>query len=205
MTMESMMRDAAEYLFNETLKDGTPVVLRATRPEDGPKLRQAFRNLERETVYTRFFGPKSDLSDTDLKRLTSADFDRDAALLVTKTSDGQVIVVGSACYFGTTDEPSERSAEIAFTVADDYHGLGIASLLLKHLVRIARQSGLATLEAYVLAHNQPMLAVFNKCALRKTVRREGDVLRVTFLFEKEPLLEKEPDGRHINQMPRPSV
>ncbi len=193
------MRDPMEYVFNEALKDGTPVVLRATRPEDGPGIRQAFRKLERETVYTRFFGPKSDLSDTDLKRLTSTDFDRDAALLVTKTSDGEVIVVGSACYFGTAGEPSERSAEIAFTVADEYQGLGIASLLLKHLVRIARQNGLATLEAYVLAHNQPMLAVFNKNTLRKTVRREGDVLRVTLL------LGKEPDGRPIDQRPRPIV
>ncbi len=193
------MRDPKEYIFNETLKDGTPVILRGTRPEDGPNIRQAFRKLERETVYTRFFGPKSDLSETDLKRLTSTDLDRDAALLVTKTSDGEVIVVGSACYFGTTDEPSKRSAEIAFTVADEYQGLGIASLLLKHLVRIARQNGLTTLEAYVLAHNQPMLAVFNKSRLRKTVRREGDVLRVTLL------LGQEPDSHHIDQMPRPNV
>lgn len=180
------MRDPKEYIFNEVLKDGTPVVVRATRAEDSAKLRQAFRNLERETVYTRFFGPKSDLSDADLKRLTSVDFNRDAALVVTKTSGGEEIVIGSCCYFGVTTNASEHGAEIAFTVADEYHGLGIASLLMKHLVQIARENGLAQLEAYVLARNQAMLAVFNKSSLRKTIQHEGDVVRVTLFLREEP-------------------
>lgn len=180
------MLDPKAYIFKETLKDGTPVVLRATRPEDSAGIREAFRKLERETVYTRFFGPKSELSDTDLKRLTSTDFNRDAALLVTRASDGGEIVIGSACYFGEAADAAERSAEIAFTVVDQYHGLGIASLLMKHLIRIARENGLARLEAYVLARNQAMLAVFNASSLRKTLAREGDTIRVTLFLQEEP-------------------
>ncbi len=80
----------------EVLKDGAAVTLRAVRRDDGPKIRQAFRNLEPETVHTRFFGYKADVSDAELKRITEADFERDVALLVTIQSGAKEIVIGGA-------------------------------------------------------------------------------------------------------------
>ena len=41
------------YVFAETLRDGTAVTVRAAGANDGPKIRRAFLNLERDTVYTR--------------------------------------------------------------------------------------------------------------------------------------------------------
>ena len=32
------------YVFNETLRDGTPITLRAAHADDGPTIRRAFRN-----------------------------------------------------------------------------------------------------------------------------------------------------------------
>ena len=107
------MDESARYRFEETLKDGTPVVLRAIRPDDRERIRNAFRKLDRETIYTRFFGPKSELSDTELTHLTAVDFDRDVALLVTTRSNDEEIVIGSACYFNVADDASERTAEVA--------------------------------------------------------------------------------------------
>ena len=80
----------------EVLKDGTAVTLRAVRRDDGPNIREAFHNLEPETVYTRFFGYRADVSDTELKRITEVDFERDVALLVTIRSGAKEIVVGGA-------------------------------------------------------------------------------------------------------------
>jgi len=71
------------YVFAETLRDGTAVTVRAAGANDGPKIRRAFLNLERDTVYTRFFGYKADVSDAELGRITGADFERAVALLVT--------------------------------------------------------------------------------------------------------------------------
>jgi hypothetical protein len=62
------------YVFAETLRDGTAVTVRAAGANDGPKIRRAFLNLERDTVYTRFFGYKADVSDAELGRITGADF-----------------------------------------------------------------------------------------------------------------------------------
>jgi len=98
LTLEStMVDDPARYRFEETLKDGTPVVLRAIRPDDRERIRSAFRKLERESIYTRFFGPKSELSDGELTHFTVVDFDRDVALVVTIRSNDEEIVIGSAC------------------------------------------------------------------------------------------------------------
>src|SRR5208282_4290641 len=57
------------YVFAETLRDGTAVTVRAAGANDGPKIRRAFLNLERDTVYTRFFGYKADVSDAELGRI----------------------------------------------------------------------------------------------------------------------------------------
>jgi len=75
------------YVFAETLRDGTAVTVRAAGANDGPKIRRAFLNLERDTVYTRFFGYKADVSDAELGRITGADFERAVALLYRQPAD----------------------------------------------------------------------------------------------------------------------
>ena len=87
------------YVFAETLRDGTAVTVRAAGARDGPKIRRAFLNLERDTVYTRFFGYKADVSDAELGRITEADFERAVALLVTIGEGEDEVVIGGASYF----------------------------------------------------------------------------------------------------------
>ena len=61
----------------------------------------------------------------------------------------------------------------------NYRGLGIASHILRHLVQIAQDSGVASFEADVLAENQSMLAVFRRSGLPMKFGRDGGVLHVT--------------------------
>lgn len=181
------MADAKHYMFEESLKDGIVVSIRAARPGDEAKIRQAFRNLEAETIYTRFFGYKNEVTDAELARITGVDFERNAALLVTIGSGETEIVIGGASYFATSDAAPDRSAEVAFTVEEDYQGFGIASSLLRHLIRIARENGLSRLEADVLARNLPMLSVFRRSGLPMTLRHEDDAVHVTMSLQ--PLAE----------------
>ncbi len=71
-----------------------------------------------------------------------------------------------------------RSAELAFVTADAHHGCGVASVILKHLVQIARDQGLANLDAVVLAHNRAMLTVFQHSGLPMDSKLEAGVLQV---------------------------
>ena len=180
------MTDVRHYEVRETLKDGTAVTVRAVRPDDGNRIHTAFRGLDRETVYTRFFGYKNDVTEAELAKITGVDFDRDVALLVTIGDGPEEIVIGGASYFDLDAEPPVRSAELAFTVEEDYQGLGIASSLMRHLVAIARQKGLSQLEADVLARNPPMLAVFQRSGLPLSLRHDEDAVHVTLSLLPKP-------------------
>ena len=115
----------ASYVFAETLRDGTAVTVRAAGANDGPKIRRAFLNLERDTVYTRFFGYKADVSDAELGRITGADFERAVALLVTIGAGENEVVIGGASYFVSGSVAAAgRSAELAFTVEEDFQSRG---------------------------------------------------------------------------------
>ncbi len=173
------MADPKHYAVEETLRDGTAITIRAARPGDEGKIRMAFRNLEAETVYTRFFAFKNEVTDAELARITGVDFDRDVALLVTIGAGDAEVVIGGASYFATDAAAPDRSAEVAFTIEEDYQGLGIASSLMRHLIRIARDTGLTRLEADVLARNLPMLSVFRRSGLPMTLRHDDDALHVT--------------------------
>ncbi len=167
------------YVSAETLRDGTAVTVRAAGADDGPKIRSAFLNLERDTVYTRFFGYKADVSDAELGRITGADFDQSVALLVTIGTGEDEVVIGGASYFVSGCVGSAGcSAELAFIVEEDFQRRGIGSLLMRHMIAIARVKGLDRLEADVLSRNRFMLNVFRRCGLPMTVRHEGDVIHV---------------------------
>ena len=63
------MADPRNYYVHETLKDGTPVTIRAIRKDDKKSILDAFRALDREAVYRRFFSPKEDLTGAELEQV----------------------------------------------------------------------------------------------------------------------------------------
>ena len=167
--------DPRNYTASEVLKDGTAVTIRAIRREDKGRLLEAFKNLDRESVYRRFFSPKKELSDSELDQLTDVDFSQVVALVVaTQGADGEILIGG-----GRYAAEGEDRAEIAFVTDGNYRGRGIASLILKHLVRIAREAEVQHFDAEVLAENTPMLAVFRRSGLPVELRRDGSTLHVT--------------------------
>ena len=167
--------DPRHYTANEALKDGTAVTIRAIRREDKGRLLEAFKGLDRESVYRRFFSPKKGLSDSELDQLTDVDFSQVVALVVaTQGADGEILIGG-----GRYAAEGEDRAEIAFVTDGNYRGRGIASLILKHLARIAREADIQQFDAEVLAENTPMLAVFRRSGLPVELRRDGSTLHVT--------------------------
>lgn len=178
------MIDARNHLVGDTLRNGMSVTIRAIRPEDKNKLVSAFNNLDRESVYTRFFHHVRELTEQDLQRATEIDFDRHVALVVTTMLDNEETMIGAGRYVAYEAAESKRSAEVAFTVEEDYQGLGIAGRLLKNLVQIARQKSISRFEATVLAGNQPMLRVFAASGLAMEQRRDGTTVEVTLFLDK---------------------
>lgn len=160
------------------LKNGTPVVIRPIRHDDRERIIRAFQELEPESVYTRFFSPKKELSEADLARMEASDFVRALTLVATIGQGDDETIIGGGAYI-VVDRPGHPlTAEVSFTIEDDYHGQGLATRLMAVLTEIAREQGIQSFEAEVLASNSAMLGVFRRSDLPMRRRLKGGVVFV---------------------------
>ncbi len=173
------MQDPVRYKKTETLKSGTAVTIRAITPADKDRLSEAFHNLEAESIYTRFFYHKKTLTEAELEAATEVDFEKVVALVATVGEGDEEVIIGAGRYVRYGDARSLPSAEVAFTIEEDYQGQGLASRLLRHLAAIGREKGMAQFEAEVLAENKAMLTVFERSGLPMKKAFEGGTLHVT--------------------------
>jgi acetate---CoA ligase (ADP-forming) len=134
------------------LTDGGTVRVRPVRADDEPAVLALYERLSDESVYLRFFSPVPRPTAVQLERLTSIDY-HDRMVLVAELGDEILAIARYDC-----TAPGE--AEVAFTVADDQQGRGIATLLLEHLAVVARGNGIHVFSADTLAGNTKMLGVF---------------------------------------------
>ena len=172
------MTDATNYSAQETLKNGLQVSIRAIRREDTEGLLAAFKELDERTVYLRFFGPRQ-VSHQDLKEAADVDFVRTVALVVCMQNGDEEKIIGGGRYIVFGDAESPGRAEVAFMVEEDYHGLGIAGKVLRHLAGIAKDKGIVELHAEVLPQNKGMLAVFNRSGFPVKLEYSDGVAHVT--------------------------
>ena len=93
---------------------------------------------------------------TELEYFTEVDFDHHVAIGVALLQAEQELPIGIGRY--VVSRPDHKSAEIAFTVDDDYQGIGVGSLLLKHLSHIAKDKGIFNLDVFL----QPITNFFKK-------------------------------------------
>jgi len=142
-----------ELTTGVVLADGTPLSIRAIRPDDAARLAAFHASLSQWTVYLRFFSSHQDLSDEEVRRFTQVDY-RDRVALVAEM-DGRLVAVGRYDRL-----PDTTDAEVAFVVADDYQHHGIGALLLDHLARAGWSRGITGFMAEVLVGNTAMLRVF---------------------------------------------
>src|SRR5262245_46237052 len=170
-----------DYAVDAILRDGASVHLRALRPTDRAELARGFAELSPEAVYFRFFRAKMRLTENELRDFTELDFVKRAAIVATRRIGDSERIVAIARYAVTDGAPAPpHRAELAFTVGDAFQGRGLGTLLLEHLVVIARANGITEFEADVLGENNRMLGVFAKSGFRVTRSLAGGVFHVTF-------------------------
>jgi RimJ/RimL family protein N-acetyltransferase len=168
-----------EYRVTEILRDGRRLEVRALKVEDRDGLVAAAGRSSGKTLALRFFSPKRGFTEKEIEFFTNVDFERHVALVAVLDEGGQPLIVGGGRYI--VAQPGR--AEVAFTVEDAHQGRGIASLLLRHLITIARAAGLKELVAEVLPDNTPMLKVFERSGLPMTRKRERDAVHVTLRLD----------------------
>ena len=171
--------NAARYAAVERLRNGALLEIRALRPDDRAGMLAVIGRASKETLYRRFFGPNQSFSEREIEFFLNVDFTSHVALVALLAEDGRQVIVGGARYI--VSRPG--CAELAFVIDDLHQKLGIATLLITHLIKLARAAGLKEFVAEVLPENQPMLKVFTRCGLAMTTRRERGVVHVTLVLK----------------------
>ena len=140
------------------LTDGSTVEIRPARPEDAEAVRAMHAAMSPDNLYLRFFSLSPYSGEREAQRVCLPPGTDHGVLLAWLA--GRLVGVASYEPVGTAG-----SAEVAFAVPDDMHHRGVATLLLEHLVSLARRRGLTAFTATALLDNAAMLSVFASAGL----------------------------------------
>ncbi|MCJ7683705.1 MAG: GNAT family N-acetyltransferase [Desulfobacteraceae bacterium] len=144
---------ACEYTFKENLT----VRFRAIKPSDVDEMRRLFYRFSDEAVYYRYFSPIKTMPHAKMQEYVNVDYSKTMSIVGIMGEPGEGRIIAEGRYVRLHDL---LYADVAFVVDEDYQGKGIATFLLKMLVRIAKEKGMEGFKADVLATNKSMLKVF---------------------------------------------
>jgi len=149
---QDMMK--ATYL----LDSGTERYFRPIHPTDEPLMRDLLYDLSQETLYYRFMSHNQHFGQREIQNFVYVDHRKDVAIVGTlPEAHGDDIVAVGRYYL---DERSNR-AEVAFVIRDEWQNKGLGTFMFKHLITLAKASGIAGFTAEVLRDNKRMQAIFN--------------------------------------------
>ncbi|HVJ62748.1 MAG TPA: GNAT family N-acetyltransferase [Tahibacter sp.] len=135
------------------LRDGSHVLVRGIRKDDVEIERRFIQALSAQSRRFRFFGQIGSPSDDFLRCLVDLDFVHDIAFVALVHIDNMTREVGVARYAVSEDG---KSCECAVAVDDAWHGRGLGTLLIGHLIEMARGQGIGEMIAVVAAANRDM-------------------------------------------------
>jgi acyl-CoA hydrolase/RimJ/RimL family protein N-acetyltransferase len=168
------------YDYSMKLANGKRIEFRPLLPSDEFESRHFFYSLQEDSIYYRFFNKRKVFSRKMLQQQwAEVDYRRNMTLigLMQLGKRKQIVAIGSYAEIGND------SAEVAFLVKEQLHGMGIASFLLASLETIARENNYKKFVATVLAENRKMLKVFQKrYPQAKLIRSGSGEIEVEMIF-----------------------
>ena len=174
------MQDASPEFtpLRMTLRDRRGVTIREVRPDDAGAMRAAFERLSEVARYYRFMTPLKELPPAMAERSVRPLADRERAVVAVTGEDGDERIVGGARYI---KEGDGETCEFAVTLADGWRGVGLASGMIRTLIRDARSRGLKRMEGYVLAQNRSMLDLARRLRFDVKDSDEGPTVKLVTL------------------------
>ena len=160
-----------------------PVTFRPAKPSDERRIQEHYYTMNQGDVVSRFFHEKRSFVHKQIESTYEIDYVNDMTIVATigKLGFEKIIAVGEYFRNNITD-----MAEVAYSVSQEYQGMGVADILQKKLVRAAQDNGVKGLIAYTSPRNKGMIRLFNKLPFRTTSQKDNDMLNLTCLFS-EPM------------------
>ena len=133
------------------LTDGRSICLRTIRPSDEARIRQGIADMSDKSRYLRFFSAFREPPESIVKSLSAVDGHDHigwGAILL----DGNHFPPIAAAHAIRLDENSNKG-ELAIAVLDEYHGMGVARMLIAAVMIDCIAEGLSCLEMQVMYEN----------------------------------------------------
>ena len=155
------------------LADGTTITIRPAGPGDFESVKLLHEAMSPDNLYLRFFSMSRRAAEQEARRVCRGEDGSAHGAILGFLGDE---LVGVASF---EPEADPETAEVAFAVADRMHRRGVATLLLEHLVSLARDRGVRVLTASTLPENTAMLRVFADAGLAVTRRLDDGVIELS--------------------------
>jgi GNAT superfamily N-acetyltransferase len=145
--------DAVSSQWTEKLRDGTTVLIRPIRDEDVDLERRFIEQMSEQSRRFRFLGEIKTASPELLKQFTHVDHASEVAFVALIADGTAEREIGVSRYSARADG---LSCECAVAVSDEWHNQGLATLLMQHLIDVARRRGVEYMYSMDSADNQAM-------------------------------------------------
>lgn len=176
-----------ERELRTVLEDGTPLLLRSLRPEDRGSVAAAFRRLSPDALYFRFWARFREVNPRLVEQICSPDQKDHVGWAILHETRDDIPCVAGASLWRLKDDP--QAAEVSFTVADEFQGRGLGTLLLAVLWEHALSLGIRRVIGYVLRENLAMRAWWSALGATEITEVETQRHRVLTLLLDESLLD----------------
>jgi acetyl coenzyme A synthetase (ADP forming)-like protein len=172
------------------LRDGSTMRFRAPGVGDAAGLLEFFRSLSDRSLYLRFHGHPA-LDGRLVEPMLEPDWMERGALI--GVEGGRVVSL--ATYVRLRDA---GAAEVAFAVADEFQGRGIATRMLERLAALATAFGIEEFLAEVMPDNSAMLHVFADAGFETSRVTQGGTAEVRLgLTPTEVLVSRIDERDHV--------
>jgi GNAT superfamily N-acetyltransferase len=139
--------------WTDTLRDGTPVMIRPIADTDIEIERRFIERLSPSSRRFRFLGEMKTPSEQLLRQFTHLDHATEAAFVALVGDGSDKEEIGVSRYSARTDG---LGCECAVAVSDEWQRRGLGTILMQHLIDVARQRGIATMYSMDAADNVAM-------------------------------------------------
>jgi len=165
-----------------TTSSGQKLLLRPVKISDEPLLKDFFYSLSGESVYSRFFYPRREMSHEWLQEFVVIDYTKQMVILavVEDSSSGREKIAGVGQYYVNEDL---HTAEVALVVGDEYQKNGVGKELLSYLTYLAKRQGILGFVAEVLSDNYRVFRLFDSMGFEiEKTRVESGVYSMKAVF-----------------------
>ncbi|HEX5949979.1 MAG TPA: GNAT family N-acetyltransferase, partial [Actinomycetota bacterium] len=167
--------DYPSHLISDVvLRDGSTIRIRPARRSDAIRVEDYLIGMSPETRRLRFWSQAIDVR-TLAAKIVDVDY-RDHMTLIALTGGDDGTMIGGAQYVRIDG----GRAEFSVSVADEYQGRGIGSILIGHTAQAAAGQDITTFVAEVLPENHAMVNVFRASGFPVSIRATPGSLEVEF-------------------------